>query len=944
MSGQPPVQGSPNSILRPSCLIDNYRFILGTPLNITTCAPGFYCPNITAGNPSTYPQYCPPTSDCQAKRLQGDYCEPQGFFEPMVCKRGFYCPDFKTMLPCPAGSYCPDGTFKPQPCGMLSYCPPRSAVKQEYLGVALALFIDLLILSWFVHYKLKERYIHRHEKHTEEAPLLPPKPDVVDRLVRTLSFRTKKTKKGGFEEQGIIDAFKKSMNGEDISIKLKFQNMSLTLPNGLTILNGVTGEINPGRFTAIMGPSGAGKTTFLNVLMGKVHRTKGDLFINDVMADLSKFKQLIGYVPQEDIMLRELTVRENMLHACRIRAPSHWTDAEIQAYIDALLRALKLDKVAHSLIGDEVVRGISGGQRKRVNIGMELAGLPIAIFLDEPTSGLDSTAALNVASILKNMSKLGLTTVAVVHQPRSEIFYELDDILLLIPGGKTAYLGPREHICEYFENLGYQFDPKLNPADILMDIVSEQVKPRSGYASLRASDLAEEWEFYKQNGLHRHQSIQRPIHKTLSFLDNYDDIESNPSHGTMRSYEFNDEKMFNLDEQDLMEQQQAFEDGTIQRTPPPPPKDEVVRPMPSLEKVPKPVSFRAKFLDQDPSLTDYSKARKPTLSVKRSMNGETAVPALHRKLTRTMSIKTTPTRKAQQASQEYLLRVCQGRGASFSKQFMYCFKRAMLQQYRHILGFVWEVAVASITGFLVGLAMLQMKGILYRGVLVDVYSLVSAAPLEAFVPQTGLIFGMAVCIAAAPAGTNTFGPELVNYYREAAAGHNKLAYYLAKTVAAVPRICVSALHMTAIWYPMATPRSPFEKIYLVLLLQFYGIYGLASIVSMVLRRENQAVLATLAGFFPTTFCGYGPSLNDAIAGKYDFLMWLSYTRWGNEAFYTEELTPFRQLFQVDTISQPIIGYTLDRVLFDFVMMFLIGTSLRVLGYFVLVWYNRSRQR
>jgi ABC-type multidrug transport system ATPase subunit len=87
--------------------------------------------------------------------------------------------------------------------------------------------------------------------------------------------------------------------------------------------------------------TGAGKTTFLNVLMGKVTRTDGELFINEVQADLSQFRKLIGYVPQEDTMLKELTVRENLLHSARIRAPSSWTEADCQAYIDALMRALK---------------------------------------------------------------------------------------------------------------------------------------------------------------------------------------------------------------------------------------------------------------------------------------------------------------------------------------------------------------------------------------------------------------------------------------------------------------------------------------------------------------------------------------------------------------------------------------------------------------------------
>lgn len=113
------------------------------------------------------------------------------------------------------------------------------------------------------------------------------------------------------------------------------------------------------------------------------------------------------------------------------------------------------------MIGDETTRGISGGQRKRVNIGLELAGAPLALFLDEPTSGLDSTAALNVCEILKRLTRLGITVVSVIHQPRFEIFSKFDDILLILPGGRTAYMGPVSEIQRYFKEMGFQVFNKL---------------------------------------------------------------------------------------------------------------------------------------------------------------------------------------------------------------------------------------------------------------------------------------------------------------------------------------------------------------------------------------------------------------------------------------------------------------------------------------------------
>ena len=129
------------------------------------------------------------------------------------------------------------------------------------------------------------------------------------------------------------------------------------------------------------------QSTFMNVLMGKKERTSGDLYINNLKIEMAGFKKLIGFVPQDDIMLNELTVKENIDYAAQIRLPRHWSSASCSKFVQSVLATLDLDHVGANLCDGE----ISGGQRKRVNIGMELAAVPIVIFLDEPTSGLDGT-------------------------------------------------------------------------------------------------------------------------------------------------------------------------------------------------------------------------------------------------------------------------------------------------------------------------------------------------------------------------------------------------------------------------------------------------------------------------------------------------------------------------------------------------------------------------
>jgi len=143
--------------------------------------------------------------------------------------------------------------------------------------------------------------------------------------------------------------------------------------------------------------------------------------------------------------------------------------------VDAVLDALSLAHVQHTRIGDEKTRGVSGGQRKRVNIGIEVAACPVALYLDEPTSGLDSTAALEVTNSLKHIAhSTGITVAMVIHQPRYEIWAALDEVLFLAPGGRTVYLGNLAAVQDYFfDQLGYMPTERDNPADYYMDRIAE---------------------------------------------------------------------------------------------------------------------------------------------------------------------------------------------------------------------------------------------------------------------------------------------------------------------------------------------------------------------------------------------------------------------------------------------------------------------------------------
>ena len=139
-------------------------------------------------------------------------------------------------------------------------------------------------------------------------------------------------------------------------------------------------------------------------------------------------------------MIRTMSVKETLTFSARTRLPRELSNTEIQKIVNSTIKLLGLYEIRHSLIGDEVTRGISGGQRKRVNIGIEVVSDPTVLFLDEPTSGLDSSSSKEVVSALNQLAhNLNLTIAAVIHQPRYEIFTLFDDVLLLGKGGKTVF-------------------------------------------------------------------------------------------------------------------------------------------------------------------------------------------------------------------------------------------------------------------------------------------------------------------------------------------------------------------------------------------------------------------------------------------------------------------------------------------------------------------------
>lgn len=259
------------------------------------------------------------------------------------------------------------------------------------------------------------------------------------------------------------------------------------------ILRSMSGAVRAGTMLAVMGSSGAGKTSLLNLLAGRITTSKGAkaagaVYVNGEPRDYSKFKKLAAYVLQDDDMFAELTVEETLTYAALLRLPVSMPKEKKLLRVQKVIQELGLNKVKDTMIGNQIIRGISGGERKRVNIGSELVTDPALLFLDEPTTGLDSFNALNVMTSLRHLAVNGRTIVSTIHQPRSSIF-ALFDQLCLLSEGRVMYFGPAKDAVPYFAGLNFQSPAQFNPADFFLDLLS--VDPRSADRELNTQARVE---------------------------------------------------------------------------------------------------------------------------------------------------------------------------------------------------------------------------------------------------------------------------------------------------------------------------------------------------------------------------------------------------------------------------------------------------------------------
>ncbi len=298
----------------------------------------------------------------------------------------------------------------------------------------------------------------------------------------------------------LASVYQSKANAAQLSLEVK--NISYTFKNGYAGLRNIHFSEKSGKLMGIMGASGAGKSTLLNVLNGSDKPTQGEVKINgiNIHENPDAIEGVIGYVPQDDLLLEDLSVFDNLYYAGRL-CFSHLTNEELINLVNKTLTSIGLIHIKHLKVGSPLDKVISGGQRKRVNIALELLREPSILFVDEPTSGLSSRDSENIMDLLKELSLNGKIVFVVIHQPSSHIFKMFDRLLILDTGGYQIYYGFPVESVVHFKNAMKMIDSEegecascgnVNPEQVF-DIIETKVLDEYGNQTKQRKVSPEEW-------------------------------------------------------------------------------------------------------------------------------------------------------------------------------------------------------------------------------------------------------------------------------------------------------------------------------------------------------------------------------------------------------------------------------------------------------------------
>ncbi|KAF8925676.1 hypothetical protein BGZ58_000595 [Dissophora ornata] len=918
------------------------------------------------------------------------------------------------MTLCPQNQYCPAGSVDGgSSCLWLASCPAGSDSASKF---GLVLFVLVLIIGICIvfciqkkvqrvrthHLDKRLRWVHNHNINhdnflvADEADMETENEDDDDstnsinkngdRVIQIDQDAPKPESseavggRGSATANAQRPAMKRRVTRVEHTFDIEFEHLSLTLSNGTSILQDVSGVLRTGRTCAIMGPSGSGKTTLISMLTSKVPKDEGRILINGQEEDLSHYRKLIGYVPQDDIMLRELTVHDVLLHSAYMRLPAKLTRPQMTEKVLEIVDFLGLNSVMNSAVGDAERRGISGGQRKRVNIGMELVTDPSILFLDEPTSGLDSSTSGDVCKLLKSIArKKGLTVAAVIHSPSPVAFDQFDDLLLLGHGGRVVYHGPRGEASNYFAAIGFPTPKDSSPSDFYMDVISNNVKSNIT-KKFKPFYLHRYWEsyckraqtFYADGGKgveYRHP--QMPHGSTsVSHINPRVSTYSTQNNSTMS---FHDQgrghaesmAMTNMgDTSSLVPPDTPYNSGTGSAS------------SPSLHP-----SSALRGHDREPARPkNVTKLRNsgvhPGAATPRSSMALSEFHSLYdsppepEKLTwsetlkKAMRIFVIDSRMWWQGLFEETKETLSGlfmkgrdpirNTASPAMMFWLCLSRARLQIYRNQRQFLYDQLLHLGCGMFISVAASKFD---YLGRQPDMICAMTPYQLKYtcmnptdHLTEVGVFVALGVCFAGISVGSMTFGNEKIVYWREKSSGLLTLPYYVAKVIADIPRIILAGIMFSISLIIFFNERSNYFYLLFVIIMLYAVAFAMGYLLSALIPPARVALVGT--GFtlaWAIVFSGDAPDLADVMSndasGGYRATSWIwviSAPRYAIEAIYLREVQarPWAEIRDAPLAHT----YELGQFWWCFRAMACILLGWHVLAFFSFKLKDRAKQR
>ncbi|QHT67976.1 ATP-binding cassette domain-containing protein [Rhodocytophaga rosea] len=272
----------------------------------------------------------------------------------------------------------------------------------------------------------------------------------------------------------VVGLFLSNLEAKKLSFTAR--DLEFRFPNGAIGLRDINISEGPGKLIGIMGGSGAGKTTLLNVLAGIENPSKGEILINGINIHTQKeeVQGVFGYVAQDDLLIEELTVYENLYYNAKL-CFNNLSEIQLETAVISVLASLGLEHIKHLKVGNVLNKKISGGQRKRLNIALELIREPAVMFVDEPTSGLSSRDSENVIDLLKELSLRGKLIFVVIHQPSSDIYKMFDKLFIMDTGGYPIYYGNPVEAVIYFKKATNQVDSEKGQCHTCGNVNPEQI-------------------------------------------------------------------------------------------------------------------------------------------------------------------------------------------------------------------------------------------------------------------------------------------------------------------------------------------------------------------------------------------------------------------------------------------------------------------------------------